>query len=99
MKTPKLINAVEMNHQYPSTFYLPPQKKVANVKKGSVVKVSNATERFWVSVMKRTGNVVIGKINNHLFGQNLKKGDIIKFYLDNVCDIYPSKKHLTSSVK
>ncbi len=82
-----LINAVEMNHAHPDTFDIPDQLEIESILPGKFVKVSNSQERFWVEILERENDVLIGRIDNHLFSRLLKHNDLIQFCTDNVYDV------------
>lgn len=61
---------------------------------GSIVKVSNGEERFWVTVktIHNPNSYITGSISNELLGDyGYDYGDVIGFYLNNILDIEEPK--------
>lgn len=87
IKTPMLVNAVEMNHAHPETFQLPDVEEIESLTEGSLVKVSDNQERFWVEIVRRQNDVLVGRVDNHLFSRKLKYNDLIQFCTANVYQV------------
>jgi hypothetical protein len=86
MKRPILVNAVAMSRVHPKTFSVP---DTAAVGKGTIVKVSDDEERFWVEVTDRCGDVLTGLVRNEIVcSGSLDYGDVIQFHVDNVYSIW-----------
>jgi uncharacterized protein YegJ (DUF2314 family) len=83
--SPVLVNAVATNRAHPTTFYVPDTSRVGV---GSVVKVSDTSERFWVRVVERDGDYLVGVIENVLLTGNLCWHDRIQFHVDNILNIW-----------
>jgi len=85
----KLVNAQKMNKKYPATFQIPTKKKLKKITIGSIVKVCDEKERFWVIVKEKTSNQLVGKIDNNLISKSIyNRGDLIKFEEKHIYDIY-----------
>ena len=90
IKTPRLVNAQEMNKLHPLTFDYP-EKEICELKAGDSVKVCNSKERFWVTVKEIKGDDIIGIVDNDLISvsmDKLKLGDTIGFKKENIYDIW-----------
>ena len=83
-----MVNASEMHKQHPTTFGRPSPDRLAAVTAGSIVKVSDHEERFWVVVTGRNGEFLTGTVDNHLVFSRLKCGDEIQFHTDNIYQIF-----------
>lgn len=88
MKAPLLINAAEMERQHPDTFHRPSDQDLQAIRAGSMIKVCHESERFWVSVTRRKGDVITGTVSNPLLFSPLEFGEKIKFHIDNVFEVY-----------
>jgi hypothetical protein len=84
-----LVNAVEMAHAHPKTFWRPSKAQLDGIRPNDLVKVCDETERFWVQVTEREGKtILVGRIDNFLFeGKDYGYGDLIRFGVDNVYDV------------
>lgn len=58
------------------------------VEVGSIVKVSDHFESFWVIVKKIEGDVITGAIDNNLINEDYSAGDLITFKFENIRSIY-----------
>lgn len=86
-----LIDAQALKVLYPSDYYAPTKEELEQLSAGSLVKVSNIIERFWVFVESVHPNgAVIGRIGSNLsdtsFGYDY--GAYISFHKKKICDIY-----------
>jgi uncharacterized protein YegJ (DUF2314 family) len=89
MHKPELINAQEMHRNHPGTFDVPEPDEIAAVGQGVHVKVCDGGERFWVKVVSRDGDTMVGTVANNLIGgQDYDYGDEIEFKTENIYDIY-----------
>ncbi|WP_420588210.1 hypothetical protein [Bacterioplanoides sp.] len=84
-------NAQQKAIDHPDTFEAPTPEELAQVRKGSYVKVCAEPERFWVLVERVIDGKVQGVINNDLVFSD-KHGLVcdqrISFELDNIYQIY-----------
>jgi hypothetical protein len=88
----KLINGIEMNKKYPSTFLIPNKKFINKyIKVGSIVKIGDVDnlERFWVCVLEFIDkNTMICEIRNSLYSnQPYNFLDKILIKKENIIDI------------
>lgn len=68
--------------------YYVKDKVTENIRVGSVVKVNNGRESFWVNVETIHFDYITGNISNNLFvTEEYNFGDKIGFNLYNICDI------------
>ena len=88
MKSPLLINAAEMNRQHPDTFHRPGDHDLQAIGAGSMIKVCHESERFWVEVTRRKGDVITGKVSNPLLFSPLEFGEKIRLHVDNIFEVY-----------
>ncbi|MGI9277845.1 MAG: hypothetical protein ACR2PT_23730 [Endozoicomonas sp.] len=85
------VNAQQKAIEYPETFEVPTPEELAEVGKGSFVKVCAKPERFWVLVERVIDGKVQGVINNDLVftdRHGLVCDQRINFELDNIYRIY-----------
>ena len=61
------------------TFWAPSNKQLKQVKNGSIVKICNGKERFWVIIEGRQKNIYMGHIRNNLLFSTYAFGDLIAF--------------------
>ena len=91
LKCPLLLNARELEKQHPETFSCPNDRDCQWIKKGTMVKVCNGRERFWVEVTAiRKGGILQGRCSNNLVCTDqsvLKLGDEFQFSTVNIYDI------------
>jgi hypothetical protein len=64
IKPIKLVDAQAMARAHPYSYDAPSPAALEKLGKGSVVKVCDNWERFWVEVMSRDGDVFIGRVDN-----------------------------------
>jgi hypothetical protein len=88
----KLINGIEMNKKYPSTFLIPNKRFINKyIKVGSIVKIGDVDyrERFWVCVLEFIDkNTMICEIRNSLYSnQPYNFLDKILIKRENIIDI------------
>jgi hypothetical protein len=88
----KLINGIEMNKKYPSTFLIPNKKFINKfIKVGSIVKIGDVDyhERFWVCVLEFIDkNTMICEIRNSLYSnQPYNFLDKILIKKENIIDV------------
>jgi len=77
IKKIKLVNAKEISISSPDSFIVPPEELLNNLKIGSIVKVCDNRERFWVNIVRVKKNGYFnGKIDNFLMGNMMN--EIIK---------------------
>jgi hypothetical protein len=100
--TPLFRNAQLLARAHPDTFEVPSRERLARVGPGSGVQICAVDlaagdlldaggERFWVLVTERTGDHLLGRIENHLVATDehgLSYGDYVSFSLDNIYNIY-----------
>lgn len=93
MKTPHqpFEDAQQLAKEHPDSFFALSSEVLALVAPGKQVKVCTGDERFWVSVERVEGNMVIGVIDNDL--QNTHKNglvadDCIRFELHHIYAIW-----------
>jgi hypothetical protein len=82
----RLINASFFNKKYPLSFSIPSKKQLSKLKRGSIVKVSNGKERFWVEITRIFKNEIFGKLRNDLI-HGSKFGARIKLRKSNILQI------------
>jgi hypothetical protein len=82
----QLKDAQALGRQY-DTFDAPKRRNLKKVKKGSVVKICDGKERFWVRVENRKNNLFLGTIQNNLIFGLYTHGDLIAFQTKNIYDI------------
>ncbi len=83
------VDAQEKAKKAPFTFFAPSISELEDIKAGSIVKICNGDERFWVTVNLISDEDIIGTIDNDLLGNNpYKCGDKVKFHKNNIYDIY-----------
>lgn len=90
--TTEFINAQQMQKDHPDSFEAPSLIELAELDKGTFVKVCTGGERFWTEIKEIADDKVTAVINNNLVCTDvhgLQHGDEIKFTLDNIYDIYP----------
>jgi hypothetical protein len=92
LKPIKLVNAQEMARQYPNTFEAPPRSALRKLGEGDLVKVSNNAERFWIQIMTRSDDVLIGRVDNFLLAGDVSYDDLVQFHECNVFDIYEGER-------
>lgn len=87
----ELMNGVEQNKKYPTSFHIPSDEKKSKVEVGDVVKIVDIQygERFWVIVKEFISDeLMVGEINNTLVGkQPYSLGDKIFLTKDNIIDV------------
>lgn len=95
IKKDNLLNVVEMNIKNPSTFLIPSNEYInMNLTIGSIIKICNNFERFFVVVEDIENDNYVGKIVNHLLiNRGYNYGDLISFTKNNILAIY-SKDHV-----
>jgi hypothetical protein len=93
-------DAQELHRRYPESFQVPSAGRLDHVAPGSLVKVCAALgdqdddaagERFWVEVLDRHGDQLVGRVDNQLrftADHGLALNDRIEFSLDNIYDVY-----------
>ena len=87
-KPTNLVNAKEMNSQYPDTFLIPSKKEINKIGIKSCVKISNGVERFWVTITLIMNDTIVGKINNDLIiDEGYDIDDLIEFKFENILEI------------
>ncbi|KAF0976431.1 hypothetical protein FDP41_004330 [Naegleria fowleri] len=91
---PKLLNAQQLAKEHPRTFSAPSVADLMKVKSGSMVKVCDGQERFWVEVLKKGSlKYLVGRIDNGLVGgQEYSYGDWILFKRENIYEIYEEEE-------
>ena len=90
IQIPLLINAYLYNKYYSDSFMLP---CLINLDVGSIVKVCDGFERFWVKVTKIDFENLEGKIDNILVtSESYNKNDIIAFQRCNIFEIFEFDK-------
>ena len=82
----QLKDAQALGRQH-DTFYAPKRRDLEKVKKGSVVKICDGKERFWVRVENQKDNLFLGTIQNNLLLSTYTYGDMIAFEKKNIYDI------------
>ena len=88
----KLINGIEMNKKYPSTFLIPNKRFLDKILKvGSIVKIGDVdySERFWVCILEFIDkNSMICEIRNSLYSnQPYDFLDKILIKRENIIDV------------
>ena len=94
-----LINAEDMNRQYPDSFYIEPDLARCSVEVEGVVKIClqghNGGERFWVTVVSKTQPpdklMYTGMVSNLLLeapGHGLQLGELIEFGKQHIFEIH-----------
>jgi len=84
---PELVDCKRMRRCYPRTFWIPSAEQLAALQINDIVKVIGFDERFWVIIRERNGDEFVAEVNNELFTNELKCGDLIRFREENICDI------------
>ena len=86
------VNAKQMSLENPTTFFVPSEEELNNLKLKDFVKVSIGTERFWVKIKKIDGDKIIGEVYNNLIRTHihgLSYLDEVTIIKDNVFQITP----------
>ena len=66
---------------------------ISNLKIGNIVKISNNFEKFWVKIIDKNDNYILGKIDNYLtFNKTYDYQDIVLFEENNILDFH-NKQH------
>jgi len=75
------VDAQEMHAKHPDTFAVPTQQELDTISPDYNVKICDASERFWVSVISQDGQDIIGQVDNNLIsGQPYAKvGSKVRF--------------------
>jgi len=89
------LDGVAHSEKHPDTFHIPSDKVKAKIEKGYWVKVGfvhpkGNTERLWVYVIERLGDLIRGTIDNDpvLFAKSsLECGQIVTLTVDHVLGI------------
>lgn len=84
----KFVDAQEMAILHPDTFEVPTLSDLDDITEGSIVKVCDGIERFWVIVDNVVGDRIKGFVDNELIKSELKLGDTIFFEKKNIYSIY-----------
>lgn len=99
-RSPVFRDAQELHRQYPETFEVPSAERLDRVTPGSLVKVCVLSwqadeeaggERFWVEVLERHGDQLVGRVDNELDDTDkhgLALHDRVQFRLENIYDVY-----------
>lgn len=83
-----LVNAAEMARQHPNSFELPSAEQLYKVTAGSLVKVCDGGERFWVQLYSRRGNILRGRVDSVTIFSEAEFDDVIELHIDNIFDIH-----------
>lgn len=84
----KFVSAQAMHSLYPATFQVPDDADLKAIFPGQYVKICTDSERFWVEVTERTGDVLTGRVDNDLIRTDEhghKCNDLVEF---EICNIY-----------
>lgn len=87
----QFIDAQKMHLENPKTFEVPTKKELSKIVKGSTVKVSIGSERFWNTVEKVENNKITAIVDNNLIHTDKHGyilGDNIEFNKSNIYQIY-----------
>ncbi|NVK76014.1 MAG: hypothetical protein HWE24_21265 [Oceanospirillaceae bacterium] len=88
----ELLNGVEQNKEFPTSFHIPSEEKKSKIEVGDKVKVVDIqhSERFWVKVEEFISDeLMVGVIDNELIGkQPYSLGDKIFLTMDNIIDVH-----------
>lgn len=93
-----LDNGVELNKEFPNSFFIPKKEEKKKLKQNDIVKLifrENAeVERMWAIIKEKPqlkNNVLYfaGEVDNETFGlETVHAGDIVNFTEDNIIAIY-----------
>ena len=86
-----LVNAEELQHENPETFWLPSKEDRENLQPGDHVKLifndGAQRERMWVQVGSVTEKGYIGILWNNPILIDLEHGDVIEFGVKHITEI------------
>lgn len=82
------MDAQAMARETPDTFEAPGTNELNSIKPGSLVKVCDGQERFWVIVRGVKGNTISGEVDNELLGGQYALGELISFEKRNVYQVW-----------
>lgn len=98
----ELVSGEEMNRLYPETFSIPPLSQRSTMRPGRSVKLifqfevpdsdgtlGEATERMWVTVVGRVGEMYVGELDNDpRCTQTVKSGARFNFLAEHIIDVF-----------
>lgn len=84
-----LYDAVELHNNHPDTFSILCSDITLSLQVGDLAKVACNGERFWARVETVIGvGEYIGRVNNNLFQNELRYGDLIALSHVNIFDVW-----------
>lgn len=86
--TDNWVDAMKMAQNFPTSFTIPSEEDLTKLKKGSLIKLSNGIERFWVIIEWFDDDSIYGVVDNDL-GRTTKYGygDTVVFKKNHILDI------------
>lgn len=97
-----LRSGIEMNRQYPDTFWIPSPEEKAALRSGDSVRLCWSVrrypatgERMWVQITHRDGDKLVGTLKNWPVFVHLHPDAVIKFRLDDIIDYNPEEVAVT----
>ena len=99
---PVFKNAHTLARLFPDRFDVPPRDRLDTVGPGTGVKICAVDpaspnpldtdgERFWVLVTERSGDRLVGRVENHLIATDehgVAYGDRVEFSLEHIYEVY-----------
>lgn len=94
----RIDSGMELNREYPDTFWVPGHDEKAEVAPGDIVKLmwsvhrlDMCAERMWVRVTHRQGDRLVGRIDNYPVLAYLSYDEKVKFHIDDIIDFVPAE--------
>lgn len=87
----RLESGLELHRQYPDSFWIPDAEEKADIRSGNLVKLVWAVDRFpgermWVRVTERTGERLVGTLENLPVFAYMYGGEKVSFHIDDIID-------------
>ena len=100
---PEFLSAQHFHRLYPTTFEVPSAERLGAIGPGSLVKLcvriagdqgEPGAERFWVEVLERRGDRLVGRVDNDLGWtryHGLALDDRVAFSIEHIYDVYEDR--------
>ena len=89
----EFVNAVELNAAHPDSFWIPDEDRRTTLEAGDIVKLvfafgpEEGTERMWVKVTGRSGELYEGEVNNFPVSDRVAVEERVVFGAEHVIDV------------
>ena len=87
----QFVNAQQAHEEKPDEFWAPSKDELDKIIPGSIVKVCDHFERFWVLITAVDGETLVGTVDNALTGTGLEYGDTINIEKKHIYQIFEKK--------